>query len=226
MYYTVYKITNLINNKIYIGVHKTKDINDDYMGSGKILKRAQEKYGIENFKKEILEVFDNAEDMFDMESQLVNEDFVQNPETYNLKVGGEGGFDFINGNKDDSYYITRRNNGGKNKDCFKKHYDSLSNETYKQEHYLKTRKALKQKSLELYNDEFEIFRNFKGKNHTEETKKKIGEANSKHQSGTGNSQFGTMWIHSLEEKLSKKIKKDELKTYEDLGWIKGRKMKF
>lgn len=51
----------------------------------------------------------------------------------------------------------------------------------------------------------------------------IGAANSVHQAGTGNSQFGTRWIHSLEEKRSKKIRiTDEIPT----GWIEGRKMKF
>lgn len=53
-YYTIYQITNLVNNKIYVGCHKTNDINDEYMGSGKYLIAAQQKYGMENFKKEIL----------------------------------------------------------------------------------------------------------------------------------------------------------------------------
>lgn len=60
MFYYLYEIKNLINNKIYVGVHKTNDLNDGYMGSGKVIKRAMEKHGTENFTKVILEQFDNS----------------------------------------------------------------------------------------------------------------------------------------------------------------------
>lgn len=96
MYYTVYKITNLINNKIYVGVHITDNIDDDYMGSGKNIKNAIKKYGIENFKKEYLSVFNNKEEMYQMESIIVNEDFIKSKNTYNIVLGGRGGWDYVN----------------------------------------------------------------------------------------------------------------------------------
>ena len=92
MFYTVYKITNKLNNKYYIGMHQTKNINDGYMGSGKKLKLAIEKYGIGNFYKEILHVFDNEEDMRNKEKELV----VLNEMSYNLCDGGKGGFGYLN----------------------------------------------------------------------------------------------------------------------------------
>lgn len=100
MYYTIYKITNQIDGKFYIGSHKTKHLDDDYMGSGKYLKRAQEKYGIQNFTKEILFVFDTADEMYAKEKEIINEDFLAVENTYNLKIGGFGGWDFVNSNKD------------------------------------------------------------------------------------------------------------------------------
>jgi group I intron endonuclease len=99
MFYYLYQITNLVNNKIYIGVHKTENLNDDYMGSGKVIKDAIKKYGIDNFKKDILEHFDNSDAMYEREKEIVTDEFLLREDVYNLRRGGFGGFDYLNSKK-------------------------------------------------------------------------------------------------------------------------------
>ena len=94
--YTIYKTTNKINGKMYIGCHKTQTPNDDYIGSGTILKRAVKKYGIENFQKEILFIFDTAEEMFAKEAEIVDKLFLESEKTYNITYGGNGGWHYTN----------------------------------------------------------------------------------------------------------------------------------
>jgi group I intron endonuclease len=91
-YFTVYRVTNRANKKFYIGSHRTSKLDDGYMGSGKLLKRAFKKYGMDSFDKEILSVFETSEEMFSEEARLVDKD---DPQCYNLKEGGEGGYDHL-----------------------------------------------------------------------------------------------------------------------------------
>ena len=99
-YFIVYKTINIVNGKFYIGVHNTDDINDSYLGSGKILKYAIKKYGIENFKRDILKIFDNKEESYNYEKELVGKNLVENFECYNIKQGGFGGWDYVNNDAD------------------------------------------------------------------------------------------------------------------------------
>lgn len=218
MFYTIYKTTNLINGKIYIGKHKTQNLDDNYLGSGKAFRRAVNKYGVDNFTKEYLFIFDNEEDMNNKELELVSEEFIKEDTNYNLRIGGDGGWEYANTKYPKSAFY-----GKTHKAKAKKILSAIMIEKYKTdaEYYHKQKQHMKNIS--------EISRKnnpngtFYGKSHTDEAKRKIGKSNSIKQKGSNNSQYGTMWIHSLEEKISKRIKKDE--KIPD-GWHKGRKMKF
>ena len=96
MHYLIYKITNNLNGKIYIGKHKTDRLDDDYFGSGTILKMAQSKYGIENFTKTILFYCANEEEMNLLEKLVVTPEFCARKDTYNINVGGDGGWYYSN----------------------------------------------------------------------------------------------------------------------------------
>ena len=91
IYYTIYQVTNKVNGKIYIGQHKTKNLKDDYMGSGSALNEAFKKYGRENFIKEILFIYDNKYDMNKKEIEIVTEEFISSSNNYNIRLGGSNG---------------------------------------------------------------------------------------------------------------------------------------
>ena len=94
MNYLIYKITNIVNDKIYIGKHQTENINDTYFGSGVALEKAIKKYGKQFFKKEILFIFDSEDEMNLKEREIVTEAFIARKDNYNNAIGGEGGSNF------------------------------------------------------------------------------------------------------------------------------------
>lgn len=89
MHIYVYRITNLINQKEYVGVHTTSNLDDGYMGSGIAIMRAVKKHGIDNFQKEIIQLFDSESEAYEYELQIVNEEYVAREDTYNMTLGGK-----------------------------------------------------------------------------------------------------------------------------------------
>lgn len=86
--YTVYKTINIITDEYYIGVHKTNNPNDSYLGSGYKFQVNVEKYGKKNFKKFILRIFKTPWEALHEESLLVD---VNDILCLNLTKGGAGG---------------------------------------------------------------------------------------------------------------------------------------
>lgn len=206
MFYYMYQITNKVNNKIYVGVHKTKSLDDGYMGSGKVIKSAIEKHGILNFEKVILEHFENQEAMYAREKEVVNEEFLLREDVYNLRCGGYGGFDHIT--KMPEYKINCAK-GGRTSGL-------VNNFTKNPEWHLKASSEGGKVSGKINVIKAAAL------SHTDSAnaKRKATMAASGHSKGEKNSQAGTMWI--TDGTLSLKIKKtDEI----PFGFFKGRKIK-
>lgn len=219
-YYYLYRITNNLNNKIYVGVHKTADLNDSYMGSGKIIVSAINKYGIDNFKKDIIEYFNTAEEMFIREKEIVNDEFLLREDVYNIRRGGSGGFDYINKNIElrkeknktarQSTDLILKNRWGINWRSTLGKLASLQSKTESAK--LKRKKTLIERG---------IVSDSSAMNTPEVNKKRIEKFREiGHQQGSKNSQAGTMWITNNIE--NKKIKKNESIPP---GWTKGRTIK-
>ena len=102
IFHIVYQTINIINNKIYIGIHQTANLEfDGYIGNGiwinkpstymnpkTLMQKAVKKYGISAFKRSTLKIFDNKQDALDLERWLVDEKFIKRPDTYNMILGG------------------------------------------------------------------------------------------------------------------------------------------
>ena len=197
MFYYLYEIKNVINNKIYVGVHKTKNMDDGYMGSGKVILSAIKKYGPENFTKSVLETFETSNAMFIREKEVVNEAFLARADTYNLRRGGSGGFDYVN--------KTRNSLEHNRKISSKRDYASSE---YRQKLSSATKAALKLTTKRGSRV---------GRNATNGSTGKTWTLSKPPGLGNKNSQFGSMWI-------TNGINNSKIKKYSPIpdGWNKGR----
>lgn len=219
MHYYIYEIKNKINGKVYVGVHKTTSLDDGYMGSGKLITRAIKKYGIENFTKTILEEFNTQEEMFAREKELVDGNFLSREDVYNLRLGGFGGFDYINTN---ILTIEDRVKNGQLGGVYGKHFSSSYNPS---KHMIYITNGIIDKKIMPEDKIPEGF--YRGRTngipkittHSEESLQKMREAG-KLRIGSKNSQFGSIWITNGIE--NKKVKKDSIVPE---GWYKGRTQK-
>jgi len=185
-------------------------LNDGYLGSGKHLINSIRKHGKENHFREILEFLSDRDLLMKREKEVVNEDLLKDSKCMNIHIGGFGGWSSE----------TQRKNGRKGNEKKKWLFEN------DQEWKSKTSKNRSESNREGYRNGSRVSNlpNWSGKKHKEETKRKIGKANSIQQKGEKNSQFGKIWIHNEMESI--KIKKEDLQEYLDKNWKKGRKMKF
>lgn len=215
--YFFYKTTNKVNGHYYYGVHSTTTIEDGYLGSGRLLLKAIELYGRENFTREILRYFNTMGEALQYEAQVVTEEVVSRQDCYNMSVGGygaSGGSVYLHKNgkrirtvpgKVEMFVKEGWEVGGlpRSEEFKQKLSKALKGRTFSEETRKKLSEAARGKPS-----------NRKGTKASEETCKKIGAVSK-----------DTCYVHS-EYGENRRIKKNLLQSYLDQGWLRGRNADF
>jgi hypothetical protein len=200
-YHFIYKTTNILSGKYYIGMHSTDNLEDGYLGSGRRLKYSINKYGVDNHIREILEFCDSRESLKQREKDVVNLNEIAKEECMNMCVGGEGRVFSIEESRKGAITTNNlRKELSKDDEWFNKLCDNIK--------------------LSLKRINFN-HKTFEGKTHSKESKELISEKMKNKGIGKTNSQYNTCWV--TKDGTNKKIKKEDLETYLKNGWVKGRK---
>jgi hypothetical protein len=210
LYHYIYKTTCSITGKFYIGMHSTDNLEDGYLGSGKILGYSRRKYGDENHMKEILTYCSSRDELKQKEREIVNEDLLKQPLNINLKYGGAGG---------QSSEISRLSwqNESRRQSTSARLKKQWQNEEYRA-NISKHSSVTMKKAHADGKIKYDIFT---GKTHSDEARAKISKAVSLAQSGEKNSQFGVKRIGINKDGKIKKVLPTEVQEYIDSGWKKG-----
>ena len=218
-HYLIYQTTNLVNGKIYVGKHETTNIEDGYFGSGNLIQAAIKKYGLENFDFKILIDLKNREEMNLLEKMVVTEEFCKREDVYNIKIGGDGGWDYVNTSGKavslkQQYFrlsLEQRKYLSKKAQATRKKWSVERKNEYK--------KLCRLNALEWYANHPGYFAGERnpmyGHVYTDETRRKM----SINKIGSRNSQYGKMWICNDTTRESIRIMKTDPIPK---GWRKGR----
>ncbi len=205
-YHYIYKITCLKNNRYYIGMHSTDNLEDGYFGGGKRIKNSVKKHGKDAHRKEILEFFENRELLRQREIEMVNEELLNDPTCMNLQLGGGGGF--IN-----DKHLKKFQKAGVESARIKLK-ELRKNSEWNNNYSKKISESIK---LAYLDGRMKPIKSFYGRSHSDESKEKISKSLVGKQKGNKNSQFGTIWITN--DIVNKKIKSSDSIPN---GWRRGR----
>jgi len=89
-FHILYKTTNKVSNKIYVGIHSTDNFFDGYLGSGTLIKKAIKEYGRSNFSREVIDTFSSRDLLIEAETRYVTQEFIDSDSNYNVCIGGSG----------------------------------------------------------------------------------------------------------------------------------------
>jgi len=218
-YHYIYKTTNILNNKFYIGMHSTNDLNDGYVGSGRRLWRSINKHGKENHITEILEYLPDRESLRYREKEIVNKELINEYLCINLTIGGQG----INGSFQNINQNSELQRQKAKKSAIKQKWLRENDPEWVRRKSEKISIGGKLAYIEGRN--IPHAPDCTGMKHSEETKRKIGKASTINQKGENNSQYGTRWAWINKNGIIKRVKYGEHIILIKKGWQRGIKEK-
>ena len=235
MYGYIYKTTNLVNGKIYIGQHKSESFDEDYKGSGCLLWNAIRKYGWDNFKTEILVECNSIEEMNFEEIRLISEFNARDRSIgYNITEGGSGflGVDCAHFGESNGMYGKKHSEESRRKMSeSQKRREPPTEETRRKLSESHRRENLSESTLKKLSE------SSKRENRSEETMRKMSESHKRENLSEeslrhlSEANVGRKWIHKgtenkfvTSEDFEKYINEGRLIKYRDEineGWIEG-----
>jgi len=206
-FFIIYKTTCLVTGKFYVGMHCTDNLNDGYLGSGKILKLSIRKHGVENHVREVLLQCESFEQLCNEEKRIISYE-LNNPLCMNLKEGGSGGWGYVNTDLKLKTQIIEASRSIDNRN--KRSQEQISRWSdlnYRERFYLsvrskeyRDRRSAQMKSL---------YKNVELSNKIRESKL-----------GSKNPAFGKKWMHKDGESILVDTK--DISSRIDKGWKLGR----
>jgi hypothetical protein len=203
-------------------MHSTDNLEDGYLGSGKILGYSRAKYGDENHVREIVEYCLDRTELRQREKEIVNEELLKDPLNINLKYGGEGGWDHIkNSEAYKEQQIKAGRNGGfanpnKMSEAARENFEAKA--PWNKE---KMVKAILTRTRRINNGEIEC--GFAKCTHSDKSKVQMSLTKKQRKVGIGNknSNFGKRNKCVSKDNITKRILVEEIEEYLKLGWVLG-----
>lgn len=192
-FHFIYVTTCFVSGRYYIGMHSTDDLDDGYIGSGKRLWQSIKKHGREQHKLEILEFLPTRAALRVREAEHVNEERIKlDPFCMNIAEGGQGGWEHVNAaglnGKNFKSPDEQRKYGVRGQKVLKALW---TDPTYKAKRSAISRDICDTERL-----------TFKGRKHSEETKKQMSVSHQGKHAGEKNHQFGTKWSAERRAKVA------------------------
>lgn len=219
--FTVYRTVNEENGRFYIGVHKTCEPDDEYLGSGKWLRWSITKYGRDKFHKEILHIFNTSEEAYAKEAELVSVAKVDS-NCMNLTAGGSGGWEYTNRMGLNIYSPDQR----PTPEAVIKGHEKLShllmtNATFRQKFSANVSMGLRKLATSDHAEEYWLTKSLGQKRrHARGTPTETRQRMSLSHSGALNNRFGYKWVTNGID--VKSIPAAEFESYINNGWYPGR----